>query len=751
MEAVLARFQIQTKVIFFLVPLVFSICAVGVIGYFASGLLQNRLDISNKVLNALTGFKETYADMTIFLRETTDGNRASVLETLGQQEGSLDEVSSGIIDTQGKAHLEAARSQIAEIRTGIGDLWATNQSELALRAKIDSSIDAIVRLQVALESSANETLKDTKQLSKDFNALVAEATSRSKTPQSAEALELDIRNIGAAQAQRVKASKLSDSVSATTGKLVASLHLVRVAAARFLGTASKQTRKNLLAQFDQVQNDMQIVRGVTRGQPRFEGASSDLLAIMNAMEVDTNGLIEIQKRKAERFNEAGSKIDKAWNELRVFAEGQRDSAKAQSATANNMSATAIALGIFIAAFAGFGLVWTLKKPIGSITASMRSLADGNVGTEILGGMRSDEIGDMARAMTVFKRNAIAKLEIEEEAQRQRLATDDERRLNELHKQQLDDQIEAAVFSLGHAMSKLAAGDLSHRIETPFVGKLENLRFDFNSAIEKLNESLASIRLNAVQIQDNSRQLSHASQELSKRTEVQAASLEETAAAVDAISATVTDTAQLAALAEGAVEKTDRDAATSALVVVETVGAMERIEVASNQIQSIIEVIDEISFQTNLLALNAGIEAARAGESGKGFSVVAQEVRELSQRSASAAHEIKQLIGRSTYEVRCGVDLVRKTSSALGDIRRQIGEVRQHIERIATASGDQSSSLREVNSSLSAMDQLTQRNAAMVEETTAASGSLALEASHLMDAIDQFALALGRGDQLECAA
>jgi methyl-accepting chemotaxis protein len=254
---------------------------------------------------------------------------------------------------------------------------------------------------------------------------------------------------------------------------------------------------------------------------------------------------------------------------------------------------------------------------------------------------------------------------------------------------------------------------------------------------RLQATMSQIRDNVEMIQGNGNQMAHSAEDLSKRTEQQAASLEETAAAVEQITVTVRSSAERAKDADQIVRQAKRSADDSGTVVKNAIDAMGRIEDASRKIEQIIGVIDEIAFQTNLLALNAGIEAARAGDAGKGFAVVAMEVRELAQRSAAAAQEIKGLINKSTTEVSSGSQFVQETGTVLAKISAQIVTISQHVEMIARASQDQSGALQEVNATVNQMDQMTQQNAAMVEETTAASRELANEADALLTLIRQF--------------
>ncbi len=406
------------------------------------------------------------------------------------------------------------------------------------------------------------------------------------------------------------------------------------------------------------------------------------------------------------------------------------------------SSSYVIAGSSIAAMMIVGLVSLfalriLLGPLGVLTGTVRTLSEGNDAVEIPYVQRRNEFGNIARALEVFRDAGREKRRIESRSADERAEAEAERHRNDAEKQRTDSQIDQAVSELGAALARLAQGDLSSTIETRFAGRLEQLRTDFNGSIIRLRDTLSHIRGSTLAIQKNSAELSHSSTELSRRTETQAASLEETAAAVDEITATVRSSAERAHEANQAVSTTKQSADNSGTVVNNAVAAMSRIEDASQKIELIIEVIDDIAFQTNLLALNAGIEAARAGEAGKGFAVVAQEVRELAQRSAGAAKEIKDLINQSSREVSAGAGLVQQAGDVLANISHQIAGISQHVEMIATASKDQSAALQDINNSVNRMDQMTQQNGAMVGETTEASRRLADEADALLQLVQQF--------------
>ncbi|MES2034751.1 MAG: methyl-accepting chemotaxis protein [Pseudomonadota bacterium] len=296
---------------------------------------------------------------------------------------------------------------------------------------------------------------------------------------------------------------------------------------------------------------------------------------------------------------------------------------------------------------------------------------------------------------------------------------------------------AVVTTLAEGLGRLAKGDLTARIDANLAGAYQQLKDDFNLAVDSLRAAMAAISDSTGAIDAGSTEIAGASDDLSKRTEQQAARLEETAAALDQVTATVKKTAGGARQAAEVVTAARKDAEHSGNVVREAVAAMGEIEKSSTEISQIIGVIDEIAFQTNLLALNAGVEAARAGEAGRGFAVVASEVRSLAQRSAQAAKEIKTLISASTQHVGQGVQLVDRTGDALVAIVGKVAEIQTLVGEISASAHEQATALADVNTAVNQMDQMTQQNAAMVEESTAAARSLQHEAARLTQLVDRF--------------
>jgi methyl-accepting chemotaxis protein len=394
----------------------------------------------------------------------------------------------------------------------------------------------------------------------------------------------------------------------------------------------------------------------------------------------------------------------------------------------------IALGVLLA----LAFTRSIGQPIVRLTRVMKSLAMGDLKVSLPQAADRNEIGEMAKAILVFRDAAIEKARLEEEAAKQRIQTDEERSRNEQGQRDAIARERATVAdSIGAGLSKLAAKDLTYRMSREIPDAYRTLQMDFNAAISQLEDALLGVVGSADVIHSGSQEISAATADLSRRTEQQAASLEETAATLDEVTATARKAAESTVHARKVVAIAQGDAQKSGEVIRKAVAAMGAIEKSSQQISQIIGVIDEIAFQTSLLALNAGVEAARAGDAGRGFAVVASEVRALAQRSAEAAKEIKGLISTSTTQVSHGVALVAETGKSLERIMAQVTEINNVVSEIAAGAKEQSTALEEVNSAINQMDQVTQQNAAMVEQSTAASYALSEETEQLSMLIGQF--------------
>ncbi|MDQ0456232.1 methyl-accepting chemotaxis protein [Rhizobium paknamense] len=379
------------------------------------------------------------------------------------------------------------------------------------------------------------------------------------------------------------------------------------------------------------------------------------------------------------------------------------------------------------------------KPLREITAVMGEMAAGNLNTPPMHTARQDEIGDMARALAVFREAGLEKIRLEGETEEARTLSEAQRAAREAQRLQEAEALRFVLEELGAGLNRLADCNIRITLDKPFDPRFESLRQDFNNAIGTFQKTLENVLNETRQLTEQGAEMREAADNLSRRTEQQASSLEETAAALEEVASTVKASAGRARDTRQLVKDAIQSAAASSGVVTNTIAAMQRIETASSEIGTIIGVIDEIAFQTNLLALNAGVEAARAGEAGKGFAVVAQEVRELAQRSAKAAREIRTLIDRSGTEVASGVDLVEATGTALTQIQEYVARIETNIDVIATATDEQALGLQEISSAVNALDQMTQQNAAMVEETNAISQTIANGAMTLSGLVERFQL------------
>ncbi|NLR39594.1 methyl-accepting chemotaxis protein [Novosphingobium sp. ERW19] len=381
--------------------------------------------------------------------------------------------------------------------------------------------------------------------------------------------------------------------------------------------------------------------------------------------------------------------------------------------------------VLIVAFAGIALAvfaivlqaarmirQRVVAPLVETADTMQRMAEGDYRVEATGAERNDEIGVMARAIAVFRENGMARAKAQEEQQ-------------------------AVVAALSAGLDCMARQNLEHRIEQRFPGDYEELRTNYNIAVDALASAMRTVRVGAASVMSSIAEIRDASDDLARRNEQQASSLAQTASAMHRVTGSVRETASGAKDVNVAINSAHGEASSGGEVVQQAITAMAAIEASAQEISKIISVIDGIAFQTNLLALNAGVEAARAGESGKGFAVVATEVRALAQRSAEAAQNIKTLIENSTSQVEEGVRLVGETGTRLTGIVDQIAAVDALVAQIAQSAARQAESLEQVNVEVAAMDRMTQANAAMVEQSSAATRSLSSEAERLTDLVATF--------------
>jgi methyl-accepting chemotaxis protein len=409
----------------------------------------------------------------------------------------------------------------------------------------------------------------------------------------------------------------------------------------------------------------------------------------------------------------------------------------------------IALGILAAA------TWVFTRrlfaPLERLVAFTGAVADGEIEQPVQNQDRRDEIGSMARALERFRLALIEQQRQSAERRDERARAEEERRQRMEERDQEARTLQEVVETLDLGLDRLAAGDLAFRIEQRFPTDLEGLRSNFNKAIETLSTALGGIGGNSVAVREGSEEMRAGADQLAERTERQAAAISQAATAIQEITGAVKTQIARAEEAERIARAAKDDTAMSGLIMRDTIAAMEAIQGSSQEINKIVSVIDEIAFQTNLLALNAGVEAARAGESGKGFAVVAQEVRELAQRSSNAAKEIGNLLSKSRGEVDHGVKLVEKAGNALDGIGSHVLSINSHIGEIMESTREEAQTLVDINASVNQLDAMTQQNAAMVEETTAAIHRLAGEAAEMDQRLGLFNLGVKSNSQERHAA
>jgi methyl-accepting chemotaxis protein len=476
---------------------------------------------------------------------------------------------------------------------------------------------------------------------------------------------------------------------------------------------------------------------VAKGDIYWNTLQNDLKPALAAG--DASAITPVLAKLRVEFHDHEASVNQLVTMASDYLVGREAYAAAESASRETLMLT---LGLLLIATA-LGSVYFIHrralKPLEEITGFMTNMATGDFTATVPHANRKDEIGHIAAAVEIFRQAGLENQRLQAETEAARAEVDRERALRDKDRVVEAEALRFVIEALGAGLHRLAECNIRMTLDSAFDPRFEPLRQDFNHSIATFQSTLEKVLEETQRLLENSQEMREASTNLAHRTEQQAAALEQTSSALEEVTVTVRSSAQRTSDTRELVREAKNCALASGEVVRSAVSAMERIESASSEIGQIIGVIDEIAFQTNLLALNAGVEAARAGDAGKGFAVVAQEVRELAQRSANAARDIKGLIQKSSVEVSSGVQLVGDTGQALEQIGDFVSRIDTNVDAIATAAREQAVGLQEISAAINSIDQMTQQNAAMVEETTAISHTLAEGAVQLTSIVNRFQL------------
>ena len=511
------------------------------------------------------------------------------------------------------------------------------------------------------------------------------------------------------------------------------------------------------------------------------GAMADYIAGLERLAVHAEALRRLNQEVLDRI---GPEMQAGYVALAdAVVDEQNTLGPAATAEVGRTGTTAVVAGLG-ALVVGLALAWVIgrwiARSVQAMAASMKRMAEGDLDVAVTGDEQRHELGQMAAALKVFRTNGLEKRRLDAEAaeaaERERAAQQEraalqgrvsevvekasagdfshrvearfaEETLNQFAGMMngLLETVSTGVDETVTVMAALARGDLNAAMTGRYSGAFAELQRNVNGTVEKLRATVHDIKASSDQIRTATGEIAQGAGDLSSRAENQAASLEEIAATMEQMSATVKKNAENAVNASGVSAEARARADKGGQVVAEAVTAMGRIEEGSGKIAEIVSVIDGFAFQTNLLALNAAVEAARAGEAGKGFAVVASEVRTLAQRSAEAARDIKGLIQDSSHQVSDGVRLVTETGEALKEIVEAIRKVSDTVTEISEASREQSSGVDEITAAITSMDEITQQNSALADESASAARGLGEQAESLERMMAFFTLAgTGRG-------
>ncbi|WP_068879314.1 methyl-accepting chemotaxis protein [Phenylobacterium sp. CCH12-B4] len=543
----------------------------------------------------------------------------------------------------------------------------------------------------------------------------------------------------------LRMQKISEQITGVHGDLYILLtHQAAQMETDKIGARSQQ----LMATVDKITKEVGVARAAAAPaqRPQYDKLLKDLKETREALDV----IVAMMSADfasaagfAAPFEDQYAKMTANLQAIVAATQAQTDkqaaAASERSKTAQAVTIAASVATLLITGVIAVFLVLNMRRAVQRIAGATERLSRGENDVDLDKLERKDELGAIVKSLNVFRDNQLHLERMRQEQEEQRAAAEATRRESAAAAEASAEEQARVVDSLAGGLERLAAGDLTVRLQEGFPGSYEKLRNDFNDAVVKLEKAMSAIAASTSAIRSGGSEISGAADDLSQRTERQAATLEQTAAALDQITATVQRSAEGATLSREAVAAAKTEAERSGDVVSRAVTSMTAIEASAREINQIIGVVDEIAFQTNLLALNAGVEAARAGDAGKGFAVVASEVRALAQRSAESAKQIKSLISTSTAQVSEGVNLVGETGQALHRIVAHVDEVSKLVSEIAASAREEATGIAEVNTAVNQMDQVTQQNAAMVEETTAASRMLADQTEELFGLVSRFQL------------
>jgi methyl-accepting chemotaxis protein len=716
--------------------------------------------------------------------------QAATLWALKQkQDGSIDSIGKAV---QGiEANGQAAAKQIDIIRKDFGDKETFAKELLYDSSAFKGLIDKMgkLRVQVQMSADSNEEISDArlyldailKQLTvsqalvskrgapllagvgdaaSKFDAILKSSDSADQKVQNfGPLLQAFVKSEGDMSLQATKNSdmaadrfvsldKIIDGQKELLGYVDQALRLIdrlQLHESRMVNLRDDASRATVLADLKDLMDAGTKITALGQTNSTMRDFAPHNQPLSDGLEKASADMMQSAADWKKTRVESNALLADAMASLRTFVAQAQEIGKEDSTRSANVSVFAMILGTLLAIAGGLMLVEALRAPLKRVTEIMTRLASGDLEVAIDGRNRRDEIGDMVRSVSVFRDAAVENVRLEREAQTARAVSAEDAERRGAERARIESEQKQALTALADVLSKLAEGNLEDEMREDLSADFIDMAFTYNHAIQALRETLADVRTTAEEIKGGTGNLASSADDLARRTEQQAAALEQSSRALRHLSSVVGSTAERAKQTAVTVNETQAYATQSGEVVAKAVGAMSEINRSSEKISNIISVIDEIAFQTNLLALNAGVEAARAGEAGRGFAVVAQEVRELAQRCANAAKEIKGLISASSAQVRNGVLLVEQTGSALSEIINHVTGVQKLVSEISAATAEQSTGIAEVTHAVNQVELITQKNAAMVEESNAEIHGLRQRVDLLAEKIDRFRTGDGDSD------